>query len=64
MSKIEKTRKLLSNRIQVKGSLTDPEIVFISQQLDRLLNNHQKMIMYKKRLKSNHGLPKNQEIAV
>ncbi|KJS48975.1 aspartyl-phosphate phosphatase Spo0E family protein [Desulfosporosinus sp. BICA1-9] len=41
---IEEVRSLLNNTILVKGSLTDPEIIYISQQLDCLLNKHNRVV--------------------
>jgi len=40
---IEEVRCLLNNASLVKGSLTDPEILYISQQLDSLLNQYNRL---------------------
>jgi len=46
---IEEVRGLLIKTIELKRGLTDPEILYISQQLDSLLNEYDKMKMNNKR---------------
>jgi len=41
--RIEKMRQLLGQATQVKVNLMDPEVLYISQQLDCLLNDYHKL---------------------
>jgi stage 0 sporulation regulatory protein len=44
IKKIEKTRVLMYRLMNEKEELTDPELVVLSQKLDELLNEYDKLI--------------------
>lgn len=48
--RIEVFRELLADTIQTKSSLIDPEIVYMSKQLDRLLNEYNRMYENSKKI--------------
>lgn len=49
MNKINETRKWLNDLLEKKGDLLDPEVIELSQFLDKILNDYNKLLSEKEK---------------